>query len=65
MSGLLCPLHFRWAAMDEQTLARADAKSFTVSMSVVPAWPMGMLMNSTRPKYRRRAVSKGRFLSVF
>jgi hypothetical protein len=27
--------------MEGRTLARADAKSFTVSMRAVPAWPMG------------------------
>ncbi len=46
------------------TLARADAKSFVVSMRVVPAWPMGMLTNSLRPQYFLRAVSRGRYLSV-
>jgi hypothetical protein len=43
----------------------ADAKSFAVSMRVVPAWPMGMLTNSTRPQYFLRAVSSGRYLSIF
>ena len=65
VSGVLCPLCLRWAAMEGRTLARADAKSFAVSMRVVPAWPMGMLTNSTRPQYFLRAVSRGRYLSVF
>jgi hypothetical protein len=43
----------------------ADAKSFAVSMRIVPAWPMGMHANLTRLQYRRRAVNKGRYLSVF
>jgi hypothetical protein len=65
VSGVLCPFRLRSWAMEGRTFARADAKSFTVSMRVVPAWPMGMHTNSTRPQYFRRAVSKGRYLSVF
>ena len=48
--------------MEGRTLTRADAKSFTVSMRVVPAWPMGMQTNSTRPQYFRRSASRGEVL---
>ncbi len=65
VSGVLCPLRLRWAAMEGRTLARAGVKSFAVSMRVVLAWPMGMLTNSTRPQYFLRAVSRGSYLSVF
>ena len=51
--------------MDGRTLARADAKSFAVSMRVVPAWPMGMQTSSTRPQYLRRAVRRGMYFSFF
>ena len=37
VSGVLCPFLLRSEAMEGRTLARADAKSFTVSMRVVPA----------------------------
>ena len=37
VSGVLCPFRLRSDAMEGRTLARADAKSFTVSMRVVPA----------------------------
>ncbi len=66
VSGVLCSFRLRSEAMEgRRNLARADAKSFTVSMRVVPVWPMRMQTNSTRPQYFRRAVSMGRYLSVF
>ncbi len=45
--------------MEGRTLARADAKSFAVSMWVVPALPMGMHTTSTLFKCFKRAVSRG------
>ncbi len=65
VSGVLCPLHLRWVAMKGLTLARANAKSFAVSMRMVHAWLMGMPTSSTRPQYFLRAVSRGRYLSIF
>jgi len=65
VSGVLCSFLLRSEAMEGRTLARADAKSFAVSMRVVPAWPMVMQTNSTRPQFYRRAMSRGRYLSVF
>ena len=64
-SGVLCPFRLRSEAMEGRTLARADAKSFAVPMRVVLAWLMEMQTNSTRPQYFRRAVRRGRYLSVF
>ena len=37
VSGVLCPLLLCYEAMEGRTLARVDAKSFAVSMRVVPA----------------------------
>jgi len=65
VSGVLCQFRLRLEAMEGRTLARADAKSFAVSTRVMPAWPMGMQTNSTRPQSFRRAVSRRRYLSVF
>ena len=66
VSCVLWPFRLRSEAMMEgRTLARAAAKSFEVSARVVPAWPMGMQTNSTHPQSFRRAVSRGRYLSVF
>ncbi len=37
VSGVLCSFRLRSEPMEGRTLARADAKSFAVSMRVVPA----------------------------
>ena len=37
VSGVLCPFLLRSGAMEGRSLARADAKSFALSMRVVPA----------------------------
>jgi hypothetical protein len=36
-----------------------------VRVRVVPAWPMGKAMNSTRPQYLLRAASKGAYFEDF
>jgi hypothetical protein len=36
-----------------------------VLASVVPAWPMGRAMNSTRPQCLLRAATRGEYFSVF
>ncbi len=49
VSGVSCPFRLRSEAMEGRTLAMADAKSFAVSIGVVPAWPIGMHTNWIRP----------------
>ena len=52
-------------AMEGRTLASVVTMSDAVSLSVVPAWPMGMQTRSIRSQYRHSVVIKETYLSVF
>jgi hypothetical protein len=49
---------FRRAARERQILARAVAMLDAVSSKKVPAWPIWMETRSTRPRSRRRLVTR-------
>jgi hypothetical protein len=65
MSCVCLPFVVRLAAIEGRALARAVAMSVAVFWRVVPAWPMGIQPNSTRPQHLRRAKGRGSYLSVF
>ncbi len=56
-------------ARDLSTVGRAVEKAAVrcsrVLVSVVPVWPMGKAMNSTRPQYLLRAAMRREYFSVF
>ena len=52
VAGLAAPMLARDLSAIGRTVEKAEAVSWSrVLVSVVPAWPMGKAMNSTRPQY--------------
>ena len=58
-------LNFPLTSEEGRALARAVVMSDAVSVSVVPAWPMGIHTRFTQSQYYRRAQRRGWYFSVF
>jgi hypothetical protein len=57
--GLEAPLLSRDLPTVGRTVEKAAVRCSRVLVSMVPAWPMGKAMNSTRPQYLLRAAMRG------
>jgi len=65
VAGLEAPMLARDLSTVGRTVEKASVRWSRVLVSVVPAWPMGKAMNSTRPQYLLRAAMRGEYFSVF
>jgi len=64
VAGLEAPLLARDLSTVGWTVEKAAVRWSRVLVSVVPAWPMGKTINSTRPQYLLRAAMRGEYFSV-
>jgi hypothetical protein len=65
VAGLEMPLLVRDLSTDGRTVEKAAVRWSRVLVNVLPALPIGMVMNSTLPQYFLRAAMRGEYFSVF
>ena len=63
--GVEAPLLARDLSTVGRTVEETAVRRSRALVSVVPAWPMGKAMSSTRPQYLMRAAMRGEYFSVF
>ena len=65
VAELVTPLLARDLSTFGRTAKKAAVRWSRVWVSVVPTWPIGKAINSTRPHYILRAAKRGRYFSFF
>ena len=65
VAGIEAPLLASDLSTVNRTVEKAAMRWYRVLVGVVPAWPIGKAMNSTRSQYFLRDAMRGEYFSVF